>query len=38
VEFLSTVVKDEIEKYQLEMKIKLLTKMRDEFLDYKDEF
>jgi hypothetical protein len=36
VEFFSITVKDEIEKYELSMKIEVLTKMRDEFLDYKD--
>jgi len=38
VEFLSISVKDEMEKHELSIKIEVLTKMRDEFLDYKDEF
>jgi len=37
VEFLSINIKNEIEKYDLSIKIELLTKIRDEFLDYKDE-
>jgi len=37
VDFVSISVKDEIEKYELSMKIEVLTKMRDEFLDNKDD-
>jgi len=37
VEFLSIDVKNEIENYELSMKIELLTEMRDAILDYKDE-